>query len=179
MAKNITVLDAHGNEYEATYPRRAKGLVKAGRARFIDETTICLTAPPAHTEGNSMNMQDILQNNTADADAPAGAQPDMAFVMQKIDQILSDTQYLKDAISRLGDADEQKCRALTHMIECRETTNQAAIRLLEKMLDGICQPPAPNPQAQNLGMLLQFMSERDMDDEYAADAVNQIIQRLL
>ena len=32
--------------YEATYPKRAQGLVKKGRARFIDENTICLACPP-------------------------------------------------------------------------------------------------------------------------------------
>ena len=36
IEKNIVVVDEQGNEYEATYPKRAKGLVKNGRARFID-----------------------------------------------------------------------------------------------------------------------------------------------
>ena len=46
IEKNIIVVDEQGNEYEATYPKRAKGLVKNGRARFIDENTICLACPP-------------------------------------------------------------------------------------------------------------------------------------
>ena len=46
IEKNIRVVDEQGNEYEATYPKRAKGLVKNGRARFIDENTICLACPP-------------------------------------------------------------------------------------------------------------------------------------
>jgi hypothetical protein len=37
FAKNVTVVDENGNIYEATYPKRAKGLVKSGRARFIEE----------------------------------------------------------------------------------------------------------------------------------------------
>ena len=45
-----------GNEYEATYPKRAKGLVKNGRARFIDEHTLCLACPPNdYLEDKSMN----------------------------------------------------------------------------------------------------------------------------
>ena len=46
MEKNITIVDEQGNAYGATYPKRAKGLVKNGRARFVDENTICLACPP-------------------------------------------------------------------------------------------------------------------------------------
>ena len=49
VIKSISVVDPQGNQYEATYPKRAKGLVKKGRARFVDETTICLARPPYHT----------------------------------------------------------------------------------------------------------------------------------
>lgn len=38
----IKVLDKNGNELEPTYPKRARGLVKKGRARFIDDSTIVL-----------------------------------------------------------------------------------------------------------------------------------------
>ena len=44
--KNVIVVDEQGNEYEATYPKRAKGLVKNGRARFVAENKICLACPP-------------------------------------------------------------------------------------------------------------------------------------
>ena len=53
MEKNIFVVDEQGNQYEATYPKRAKGLVKNGRARFVDEHTICLACPP-----NDDNLED-------------------------------------------------------------------------------------------------------------------------
>ena len=46
IEKNVIVVDEQGNEYEATYPKRAKGLVKNGRARFVDENKICLACPP-------------------------------------------------------------------------------------------------------------------------------------
>ena len=34
--KNVEVVDEAGNVYEPTWPKRAKGLVKNGRARFVD-----------------------------------------------------------------------------------------------------------------------------------------------
>ena len=46
IEKNVIVVDEQGNEYEATYPKRARGLVKNGRARFIGENKICLACPP-------------------------------------------------------------------------------------------------------------------------------------
>jgi hypothetical protein len=46
ITKNIIVIDEQGNQYENTYPKRAKGLVKSGRARLVSENTICLACPP-------------------------------------------------------------------------------------------------------------------------------------
>ena len=39
---NGIVVDHRGNETEAIYPKRAKGLAKKGRTRFTDENKICL-----------------------------------------------------------------------------------------------------------------------------------------
>ena len=55
IEKNIIVVDEQGNTLEATYPKRAKGLVKKGRARFISESMICLACPPRKTEENEMS----------------------------------------------------------------------------------------------------------------------------
>ena len=46
IEKNVIVVDEQGHEYEATYPKRARGLVKNGRARFVGENKICLACPP-------------------------------------------------------------------------------------------------------------------------------------
>ena len=55
MEKTIRVVDEYGNSYQPTYPKRAKGLVRSGRARFLTEDTICLTA----------SMEELL-DDTAD-----------------------------------------------------------------------------------------------------------------
>ena len=65
IGKNIRVVDEQGNEYEATYPKRAKGLVKNGRARFVDENTICLACPPETSlEDNKMTDTEIKAGET-------------------------------------------------------------------------------------------------------------------
>ena len=62
ITKNIRVIDAAGNEYEATYPKRAKGLAKNGRARFIDEHTLCLACPP--NKSHDDYLEDKSMNNS-------------------------------------------------------------------------------------------------------------------
>ena len=126
ITKNIRVIDAQGNEYEATYLRRAKGLVKNGRARFIDEHTLCLACPPnTHLEDKIMN--DTLKNTVSsecldDMAAAAWEQRDngprpqvskeaketsaemsLAWVMAKMDTIINDTAHITDTLSALRD----------------------------------------------------------------------------
>ena len=63
IEKNVIVVDEQGNILEATYPKRAKGLVKKGRARFISESMICLACPPRKMEENEMsNTQNKFDN---------------------------------------------------------------------------------------------------------------------
>ena len=62
--KTVFVVDEQGNKYEATYPKRAKGLVKNGRARFVDEKTICLACPPdKFMEDKIMEVTEIKNEN--------------------------------------------------------------------------------------------------------------------
>ena len=70
IEKNIIVVDEQGNTLEATYPKRAKGLVKKGRARFISENVICLACPPENLEENAMsnnvsNIDLVIENLVA------------------------------------------------------------------------------------------------------------------
>lgn len=44
MTKNVTVTDETGKYIGATYPKRARGLVRNGRARYVDDCTIRLSA---------------------------------------------------------------------------------------------------------------------------------------
>lgn len=50
IAKNVMVLDAHLNPLHPTYPRRARHLVKRGRAEWVDDTTIRMLSDPPQEE---------------------------------------------------------------------------------------------------------------------------------
>ena len=147
-------MDEKGNVYEATYPKRAKGLVKNGRARFIDENTICLACPP-DIENENISEDKIMTDINVNADVienagnytEASSKFTLDYALRSIEKIRDDTTYLKDTIEALrlmeksdGPADvagEAKGRALQKVVESREATNQALIRFYEKMYDDL------------------------------------------
>jgi len=113
IEKNITVVDEFGNQYEATYPKRAKGLVKHGRARFIDEHTICLACPP-----NSYDLEDHIMSDTnknepaihaastptqvsASVTSGSGAECSIPYILTQIAAIQNDTAYIHNALNSL------------------------------------------------------------------------------
>jgi len=163
IEKNIIVVDEQGNEYEATYPKRAQGLVKHGRARFIGENKICLACPPNH----------ILEDKTmSDDNTPALT---MEYLLGKIDQIASDTAYLSETITALQDlksdpafADNQqgdnagkaKAQALGSAIMCRETTNQQLLALYKQMYEDL-KGPVSDYKTGQLRQILETFSEAD------------------
>ena len=60
MTKNVSVIDENGIKQSSTYPKRAAGLVKKGRARWIDDETICLCA--REKEERQMNLYEVFDN---------------------------------------------------------------------------------------------------------------------
>jgi hypothetical protein len=92
ITKNINVIDEKGNIYEATFPKRAKGLVKKGRARFVNNNTICLTAESIEADpaGNT-NPENIMDNNITQNDNINNTKKltDSEFVREQIDRMMN------------------------------------------------------------------------------------------
>lgn len=136
--KCMTVIDLQGNVYEPTYPKRAKGLVKKGRARFVDENTICLTCPPDVRE-------EIVMMSNSETKAPMDLTA--AQIFEELKQIREDTSYITLAMEKLekvptdqaseNEACLEKIAAIQKIVQEREETNQALIRLYEKMYDDV------------------------------------------
>ena len=133
MTKNISVIDTQGNIYEATYPKRAKGLVKKGRARFVDDTTICLARPPYHTEDDIMEEDKTIQL----ASESGGVHVDEAYVIAKIEQIMAGTELLRKTLEILenGPMNGEAVMGISNMIEARERTNREMISFLRYIVD--------------------------------------------
>ena len=143
IEKNILVVDEQGNEYEATWPKRARGLVKSGKARFLSENKICLACPPTidleddEMADIEMNNKKVAENNVATAES--GEVIDLAYIFKQVKEIQSQREYLNeviDKLSKMSDGDsgegyspgnvlgEAKAQALGDVVRCRETTNQ-------------------------------------------------------
>ncbi|MDR0935265.1 MAG: hypothetical protein LBM98_01120 [Oscillospiraceae bacterium] len=152
IAKNVIVSDELGNEYEATYPKRAKGLVKNGRARFIDSTHIVLACPPDTLKTEDITMSENT-TNTGAAFTPDTANTGAAFtpeeILKRIDAIIADNAHIHKALDSLsgrkgdgGYSVGSPSHSIATVVEARETTNQQLIGLLTKMFDST-QPPKP------------------------------------
>ena len=152
MIKNIEVVDEKGNVYEPTWPKRAKGLVKNGRARFVDENKICLACPP------DMKTEDKEMNNTNNI----FGEMTVADILTRINNIINQTSYIAEvceALKSMDDGDSGDCgspgnllgqakaEALGAIVTSRENTNQQILKLYEKMYDDMIRLNGLNAQS--------------------------------
>ena len=82
MEKNVTVIDEEGKVIGVTYPKRAKGLIKKGRARLVSENTVCLACPPDE------NLEDIkMENITENKAVEKTEEVTLKYVLDKLDEV--------------------------------------------------------------------------------------------
>ena len=181
IEKNVIVIDDTGKVYEATYPKRAKGLVKNGRARFIDEHTICLACPPKNALEDSIMSENknITITNKVENTAPAETKSTrltMDYCLEQIENIRVQTEYLNTVIEELskvkaaGPGDtcgQERAKALGDVVRCRETTNQRLIAFYEKMYDDL------KPSATLKERALEVMANT-LHGDLSAEALEQI-----
>ena len=147
IEKNVIVVDEQGNEYEATYPKRAKGLVKSGRARFVDENKICLACPP-----NEYLEDKKMTENTAEvkkAEEPVSKILSIDYVLAQIEKIVENTAYIEAALGSLASVEsvgpgdigaEEKAKGIADVVRCRETTNQQLLAFYTKVFNDLTAP---------------------------------------
>lgn len=189
IEKNVIVVDENGNEYEATYPKRAKGLVKNGRARFIDENTICLACPPNNTEDKIMSENkkaDSTINKTSNeiADVKAELPSEkltIDYILGKLEEISVGQAFVTDAILELGKmksggpgdvGTQEQAKAVGEIIKAREATNQKLIALYEKMYDDL------KPKQDSLKEMAMKALERAADDNGRLAGVSDILDTI-
>ena len=162
--KTVRVLDEAGHEYEATYTKRAKGLVKHGRARFADDsqTVIILACPPNQNlilEDNTMNEQN---NNTEVTENTAAETYTYEYALKQIELLTHQVDHIHLAISELGHLENEGtpcggsaksvAEGIADVVRCRETTAQKLIDFYAKMYEDL----KPRSQAQ-AASLVEFM----------------------
>lgn len=155
-AKTVRVLDEAGHEYEATYMKRAKGLVKHGRARFADDsqTVIILACPPNQNmilEDNTMNEQnnniEVTENTVAEAYTYEYALKQIELLTNQVDHIhlaISELGHLENEGTPCGGSAKSVAEGIADVVRCRETTAQKLIDFYAKMYEDL----KPRTQAQ-------------------------------
>ena len=143
MTKNIIVLDSDDNVIGETYPKRAKGLIKCGRAEFVDDGAIRLVSPPsAKNERMDIKMSETIKNTqniqktelkevkeaqerpkfktASEAEKKSAAAldiNDLSFrIDQLMDQLFEKSDHITSVLERHG-SDEKILNVCTEMIE--------------------------------------------------------------
>ncbi len=181
ITKNIRVIDEQGNEHEATYPKRAKGLVKNGRARFVDENTICLACPPdTNLEENRMTENTV----TAVQDNETISNKEIWEQIKKAQDKLSDLSMCMDKIFNLNDLqtdDEEVCcelvehkiDAMQKMFQTREETLKNLIDFYKMLLVGSVPTNTKTPKSVRQAVF--HIMDTEMDDSSKLSAIAALL----
>lgn len=166
MQKTVQVVDEAGIRYEATWERRARGLVKNGRARFIDENTICLACPPNKqniisedmkmTNIEKVNETNLTAETTTAKESASTEKYSLEYALEQIERIANDVSVIMKALDTISTVDneptlekggsaDELAKAVAEVVRCRETTNQKLIAFYEKMVDD-CKPRREDKQ---------------------------------
>lgn len=180
IEKNIIVVDEQGNKYEATYPKRAKGLVKNGRARFIDTNKICLVCPPnIELEDKAMSEN---KNVIAETTTEQPQKLTINYVLEQIEKIQNQNDHIGIALAALRNmvpknnttvpdvSGAEQAEAIAEVVESRETTNQKLLAIYEKMYDDL-KPREESTKNKALEMISGIVKEMSFYDSERGAAI--------
>ena len=175
IIKNIEVRDSSGKVYSPTWPKRAEGLVRHGRARWIGENAIKLTAPPQEeTEDRNMtdNMENIVEDITraAASDGRDYTTQDLLDTMVAILKQDDIAGQITEAIKSIGEnmAKYQgpaeiivDVEPLTELAEGFKENQYYALAIVERMYKGLHPeaynvPKAPGPDFTGPGKKIRY-----------------------
>ncbi len=120
MRRTVLVSDESGKEYEPTFEKRARGLCKKGRARWIGENRICLAVPPDHDFRKDADMAELESAKKTPALTAE-------YLLAQIEKIGEEPAYIGEAIAKIDNSAPEKSHAIAAVVEARETTNRALL----------------------------------------------------
>ena len=194
IEKNIIVVDENGTVFESTWLKRANGLVKKGRARWLDERTICLACPPEQMEDNEMeNMKQAETVEERVDDTESAKQPDNKLgnltiegLLDRMDAIRKEMLFMNELLSTMENITNQGgeddaghiAEATSQAFIARETTCQQQLRFLEKIYNDHFSAPSEEAKAARTRMILDNMNEvipsMDYSDENGGGCIEAL-----
>ncbi len=208
MTKNIIVVDSQGKKCGVTYLKRAKGLVKQGRARFLAQDMLCLACPPKQNlEEPVMSEQtnEIIENKTEYEteieykettenqevkQSQQNSTPDkfsIEYCLTQLEHLAHQTDYLEQSIFELKQLDSDpfcghKASAISDVVKSREATNQQLISFYMKMYDDLKTPAPVDTITHKVHLqekLLKVMENTLENNEYSAKEVTDLFNGAL
>ncbi|MBQ6702228.1 MAG: hypothetical protein IJN17_04665 [Clostridia bacterium] len=201
MEKNVIVVDEAGNEYEATYPKRAKGLVKNGRARFIDEKTICLACPPKKSmEDKKMSENKEIKSETKNSrvasevqqtaeNRPLTAREIFEKIAELQEQLTKNSYHslhrLDDSVASICGAEEnegknEQVSEVCGVFKMREDTLANMLSLYEKMYNDL-----NSEYSQKIGLVkvafdrqAELISKTELKPEDKFAALSEVTEKI-
>ena len=170
IEKNIIVVDENGTVFESTWLKRANGLVKKGRARWLDEQTICLACPPELMEDNNMEnskQTEIITDHSAETtDTKAGGLT-VENLLDRMDAIRQEMLSIKELtmtlenIANQGSKDDAGhiAEATSQAFIARETTCQQQLRFLERVYGDLFPVPPEEERTARIRIILDKMND--------------------
>ena len=189
IEKNIIVVDDNGTVFETTWLKRANGLVKKGRARWLDGNTICLACPPEQMEDNKMENRKQTESITESCAETADAVPGkltMEGLLDRMDAVRQEMLSMKDlagtmeTIANQGGEDDAGhiAEATSQAFIARETTCQQQLRFLEKIYRDHFSAPSEEMRTARTRMILDSMNDvipsLDYSDENGSGSVEAL-----
>ncbi len=157
ITKNITVTDQAGQHLEPTYLKRANGLVKHGRARWVDVNTICLTCPPDMMKSEGIDMDDKT----------------IAILKEQIEFLKADLNR-EDPISTRAQMQPEP-EAIIRIVEAREKTKWKILQLMDKLASIEPQPVAPPEEQQFYRQLLEKIAADHASLDMAKETLDNMV----
>ncbi len=190
IEKNIIVVDENGTVFESTWLKRANGLVKKGRARWLDEQTICLACPPEQMEDNEMETnkqtETVAERSAETANVKQSCGLTVEGLLDQMDAIRKEMLSMKDlastmeAIANQGGEDDAGhiAEATSQAFIARETTCQKQLAFLEKVYKDYFSAPSEEMKTARTHMILESMNDvipsLDYSDENGEGSVEAL-----
>ena len=156
IEKNVIVVDKTGKAYESTWLKRANGLVKNGRARWLDERTICLACPPIQTEDA------IMEEKKEPAIPESGLT--LEKLLERMDALRSEMQDLTQTIHIVDGLPESpdamaRSKAIGDMFVEREKTLRQQLSFLERIYTDRFSTSSETGKTERTRMILDKMND--------------------
>ncbi len=127
MTKNVEILDENGKLIGTTYPKRAKGMLKSGRAEAVEGGAIRLL-PKAVPKSEKHERTEKTMNNNVDIND----------ILSKIDALLEDKAHIAKAYETIEKADQPwKAENAMNVAVSREQTIRQALSFYSDVYDSV------------------------------------------